>query len=132
MYEFTKRRVILAKDGLPNKEVWLIIRRTIGDAPVYSFYISNAGRSTRLATFVWLSGIRWTIEQCFEECKSDLGMDHYKVRRFGGWNHHILTCILAHFFLWHLKPFHDVPETDRQEYFSHRDQQCQRGILIRC
>jgi hypothetical protein len=28
-YEFTKKRVVLAKDGLPEKEVWLLIRRTL-------------------------------------------------------------------------------------------------------
>lgn len=102
-YEFTRRRVILSKDGLPGKEVWLLIRRTIGENPTYSFYTSNASRSVRLPTLVWLSGMRWAIEQCFEECKDDLGMDHYEMRKYAGWNHHILTCILAHYFLWHLK-----------------------------
>ena len=41
--------------------------------------------------------------QCFEEAKSDLGMDHYEVRKFPGWRHHMLTCMLAHFFLWHMR-----------------------------
>jgi len=102
-YEFTKRRVTLSRNGLPNKTVWLIIKRTIGGSPTYSYYMSNAPVSTRLKTFVWLSGIRWAIEQCFEETKSELGMDQYEVRKYAGWNHHILTCMLAHFFLWHLK-----------------------------
>jgi SRSO17 transposase len=52
---------------------------------------------------MWLSGLRWSIEQCFEEAKSELGLDQYEVRKFPGWHHHILTCMLAHFFLWHLK-----------------------------
>jgi len=102
-YEFTKRQVVLAKNGLPDKSVWLVIKRTVGPDPEYSYYISNAPASTRLSTFVWLSGLRWAIEQCFEETKSELGMDHYEVRKYGGWNHHILTCMLAHFFLWHIK-----------------------------
>ena len=102
-YEFTKRQVIFSKNGLPRKTVWLIIKRTIEDKPAYSYYISNAPASTRLKTFVWLSGIRWAIEQCFEETKTELGMDQYEVRKYPGWNHHILTCMLAHFFLWHLK-----------------------------
>ena len=102
-YEFTKRRVILSRDGLPYKTVWLVIKRTIEEIPRYSYYISNAPISTRLKTFVWLSGIRWAIEQCFEETKTELGMDQYEVRKYPGWNHHILTCMLAHFFLWHLK-----------------------------
>jgi SRSO17 transposase len=102
-YEFTKRRVVLSRDGLPEKTVWLLIRRTLEEKPQYSFFISNAPVSTRLPTLVWLSGLRWSIEQCFEETKTELGMDQYEVRKFPGWHHHILTCMLGHYFLWHLK-----------------------------
>jgi SRSO17 transposase len=102
-YEFTRRRIILSNNGLPQKTIWLIMRRTIEDRPVYKYYLSNAPTSARLSLFVWLSGIRWAVEQCFEETKSELGMDHYEVRKYTGWQHHILTCMLAHFFLWHLK-----------------------------
>jgi len=102
-YEFTKKRVVLSKDGLPYKEVWLLIRRTLVDDPVYSYFICNAATSCRLKLLVWLSGIRWAIEQCFEEAKTEIGMDHYEVRKFPGWVHHMMTCMLAHFFLWHLK-----------------------------
>lgn len=102
-YEFTKRRIILSNNGLPQKTIWLIIRRTIENQPVYKYYLSNAPTSAKLSLFVWLSGIRWAIEQCFEETKSELGMDHYEVRKYRGWHHHILTCMLGHFFLWHLK-----------------------------
>jgi SRSO17 transposase len=102
-YEFMRRRVILSKNGLPQKTVWLIIRRTLGCNATYDYYISNAPESTKLKTFVWLSGIRWAIEQCFEETKSELGMDQYEIRKYPGWNHHMLSCMLSHFFLWHLK-----------------------------
>ena len=30
-------------------------------------------------------------------------MAHYEVRKYPGWYHHMHTCMLAHFFLWHLK-----------------------------
>ena len=103
IYEYSRRQIILSAAGLPQKTVWLLIRRTLDDEPQYSFFISNASTSTRLKTLVWLSGLRWAIEQCFEETKSELGMDHYEVRKFPGWHHHMLTCMLAHFFLWHLK-----------------------------
>lgn len=102
-YEFTRRRIVLSRHGLPRKSVWLLIRRSMDEEPRYSFFISNAPTSTRLATLVWLSGLRWSIEQCFEEAKSQLGMDQYEVRKFLGWQHHMLTCMLAHYFLWHLK-----------------------------
>lgn len=103
VYEFTRRKVILSGQGLPQKSVWLLIRRTLGEAPEYSYFISNAQRTVRFGVLVWLSGLRWAIEQCFEESKSELGMDHYEVRKYTGWHHHMLTCMMAHFFLWHLK-----------------------------
>ena len=46
--------------------------------------------------------MRWAIEQAFEESKSELGMDHYEVRIFVGWHHHMLVTMLAHVFLWRL------------------------------
>ena len=103
MSEFARQRVTLCKDGLPERPVWLVIKRTLGASPIFSYYLSNAPVSTPLRTFVWLSGLRWAIEQCFEEGKTELGMDHYEVRKYPGWHHHILISMLAHFFLWHLK-----------------------------
>jgi SRSO17 transposase len=102
-YEFTKRRIVLSRQGLPHKTVWLLVRRTIGEEPQYSYFLSNAPASIKLPTLIWLSGLRWAIEQCFEETKTELGMDQYEVRKFPGWHHHILTCMLGHYFLWHLK-----------------------------
>jgi SRSO17 transposase len=102
-YAFARQRVTLCKEGLPERTVWLVIKRTLGADPMYSYAISNAPASTPLRTFVWLSSLRWAIEQCFEEGKTELGMAHYEVRKYGGWHHHMLTTMLAHFFLWHLK-----------------------------
>jgi SRSO17 transposase len=103
VYAFARQRVTLCKEGLPERTVWLVIKRTLGADPVYSYAISNAPASTPLRTLVWLSGVRWAIEQCFEEGKTELGMAHYEVRKYPGWHHHMLTTMLAHFFLWHLK-----------------------------
>src|SRR5262249_45173180 len=102
-YAFARQRVTLCKEGLPERTVWLVIRRTLGAEPSYAYYISNAPASTPLRTFVWLSGLRWAVEQCFEEGKTELGMDHYEVRKYTGWQHHMRATMLAHFFLWALK-----------------------------
>jgi SRSO17 transposase len=102
-YDFTRKRITLCKAGMPDRDVWLIVRRSVDKKPEYSYFISNAPKNAALRLFVWLSGLRWPIEQSFEECKTELGMDHYEVRKYPGWNHHILTCILGHFFLWHTK-----------------------------
>jgi len=102
-YAFARQRVTLCKEGLPERTVWLVIKRTVGTNPVYSYSISNTPASTPWRIFVWLSGVRWAIEPCFEEVKTELWMDHYEVRKYPGWHHHMLTTMLAHFFLWHLK-----------------------------
>jgi SRSO17 transposase len=61
-YEFTKRRVTLCRDGLPDRTVWLVLKRSLGEEPTYWYYISNAPLSSRLPLFVWLSGVRWAME----------------------------------------------------------------------
>jgi SRSO17 transposase len=103
VYEFARQRVTLCKEGLPDRTVWLVSKRTVSAEPSYAYAISNAPASTPLRTFVWLSGLRWAVEQCFEEGKTGRGMAHYEVRKYPGWHHHMLTTMLAHFFLWHLK-----------------------------
>src|SRR5499426_3623013 len=69
-YAFARQRVTLCKEGLPERPVWLVIKRTLGPEPTSSYYISNAPASTPLSPFVWLSGVRWAVEQCFEEGKT--------------------------------------------------------------
>ena len=76
-YAFARKRVTLCKDDLPERTVWLVIKRTLGAHPTDAFYISNAPESAPLRLFVWLSGIRWAVEQSFEETKTELGMAHY-------------------------------------------------------
>src|SRR5262249_17626746 len=96
-------RVRLCKDGQPAQTGWLVIKRSLGEHPAYWYYLSNAPPSVPFRLLVWLSGVRWAVEQCFAETKTELGMDHYELRKYTGWHHHILTCMLAHFFLWHVK-----------------------------
>ena len=76
-YNFARHRVTLWKDGLPERTVWLVIKRTCGSEPTYAYALSNAPVSILFRTLVWLSGIRWAVEQCFEEGKTELGMAHY-------------------------------------------------------
>jgi SRSO17 transposase len=102
-YDLTKRQVMRCRDGLPERSVWLVLKRSLGAEPTSWYYISTAPLSARLPLFVWLSGVRWAIAQGFEEAKTALGRDHDEIRQDPGWHHHLLTCMLAQFFLWHLK-----------------------------
>lgn len=49
-----------------------------------------------------------TIETIFEEAKGEVGFDHYEMRSWIGWHHHMLLVALAHHFLVRLRVrFHD-------------------------
>jgi SRSO17 transposase len=100
--DFLVLRAILPLDRLPGPEIWVVIRRKISgsaEEPEWKFYLSNAPPETPLATFVRVSGMRWPIETCFAEGKGELGMDHYELRFWRGWHHHMTMVILAHHFL---------------------------------
>lgn len=103
--EFLTLRVVQARDKLPGPEGWLVVRRTLpsgANPPVYKYYLSNAPVGTPTPALVRVSGLRWPIESCFTEGKSELGLDHYEVRTWRGWHHHLTLVILAHFFLMRL------------------------------
>jgi SRSO17 transposase len=94
--EFACLRVVNVREGLPGSEVWLILRRSSKELKVY---LSNAPAEVPVEELVRVTGMRWAIERCFEECKEELGMDHYEVRSWTGWHHHMTLTMLAHHFL---------------------------------
>ncbi|MEW6092760.1 MAG: IS701 family transposase [Chloroflexota bacterium] len=101
--EFAFLRVTESRGSLPAGEVWLIIRRNLDDPSVIKYYFSNAPANTPLSEFVRISGMRWLIETIFEEAKGEVGMDHYEMRSWLGWHHHMLLVALAHHFLVRLR-----------------------------
>ena len=50
---------------------------------------------TSLEEMVGAFGSRWTVEQCFEEGKGELGLDEYEVRSWHGWHRHVSLVMLA-------------------------------------
>jgi SRSO17 transposase len=101
--DFAFLRIIESRNNLPSQEVWLIIRRNLDDPSLIKFYFSNAPSNTPLIEFVHISGMRWPIETIFEEAKSEVGFDHYEMRSWLGWHHHMLLVSLAHHFLVRLR-----------------------------
>jgi hypothetical protein len=92
-----------SRANLPTGELWLIIRRNLDDPSVIKYYFSNAPADTPLSEFVRISGMRWPIETIFEEAKGEVGFDHYEMRSWLGWHHHMLLVSLAHHFLVRLR-----------------------------
>lgn len=81
---------------------WLVIRRSLtsGAKPAeMAYFLVFAPTPTTLSEMVTAIGSRWTVEQCFEEAKGEVGLDEYEVRSFHGWYRHITLSMLAHAFL---------------------------------
>ena len=97
--EFAFQHGVAVRAGLPGPDVWLVLRRGMGEPPELKVYLSNAPPHTPVAALVRVAGMRWPIETAFEESKGGLGLDHYEVRSWLGWHHHMTLCLLAHHFL---------------------------------
>ncbi len=100
---FAFLRIYPVRERVPGPQSWLVLRRTLGARPQTKYYLSNAPADTRMDPLVRVSGLRWPIERAFQECKGELGMDHYETRTWSGWHHHQTLVILAHHFLVRLR-----------------------------
>lgn len=99
--DVTRMRVRDNRDGKPGIEQWLILRRL--EHGQFKYYLSNASAEVAERT-LWDALVRrWPIEQCFEDGKKHLGMDHYENRSWKGWHRHMLYVILAMLFLLRLR-----------------------------
>lgn len=95
-------QVYLARDGLPAGErQWLFLRQNADGQIKYA--ICNAPKQTPLAELINASTMRWPIEQCFQEGKSQLGMDCYEHRSWPAWHRHMIYVFLALHFLLRLR-----------------------------
>ena len=86
--------------GLRSKKMqWLMVLKTEGRNPEYRYYLSNAEEDVRLDEMVHAANARHWVEDCFERAKGEVGLDHYEVRSWRGWHHHITLSLLALYFL---------------------------------
>ena len=79
----------------PGFERSLLIRRSKSAPDELRAYICFAPIDTAIQKYVEVAGCRWTIESCFKESKSEVGLDQYEVRSYSGWYKHITFACLA-------------------------------------
>jgi SRSO17 transposase len=103
--DFAFLRVVEVRDRLPGPESWLIIRRNIEDPTAIKYYFSNAPATIDLLQLIRISGMRWPIESIFRTGKVEVGFDHYELRSWLGWHHHMCFVLLAHLFLVRMRIF---------------------------
>ena len=65
-----------------------MVRRSRRDGEL-AYYVCFAPATISLVGLVRVAGIRWAIEDSFQQTKNEVGLDHYEVRRWPGWYRHI-------------------------------------------
>jgi SRSO17 transposase len=99
IYDWVRVRVVESRDGMPGLEVWLLARRSVSKPEEVAYYLALAPRTISLSTLATVAGTRYTVEQCIEEAKGEVGLDHYEVRFWHSWYRHITLAMMAHAWL---------------------------------
>ena len=75
----------------------LLIRRSIinPDDIAYFYAFVPADEPVLLSTLIRIAGIRWTVEEDFQQSKGQAGLDQTQARRCRSWRRHIILAITA-------------------------------------
>ena len=92
-------RIALPWPCEPGWQRWLLIRRSRREPDKRAYYLVFGPADTTLAELAGAAGLRWTIEECFQRAKDDLGLDHCEARSWHGWHRHMSLVMAAAAFL---------------------------------
>jgi SRSO17 transposase len=86
-------------DGCVGPRERLVVIRSMEKKPRTGYTLSNAPKEVPLAAVVGAHGERPRAEELFEEGNQEVGLNHYEVRSWVGWEHHMTLTLLALWFL---------------------------------
>jgi SRSO17 transposase len=87
------------EDGRVGRRERLAVIRTVDREPRCWYTLSNASTEIPLAKVVEVHGRRHGAEELFGAGKGEIGLDHYEVRSWVGWHHHMTLSLLAQWYL---------------------------------
>ena len=87
------------ENGLPGEQLHLIVARHVLLAGEVKYFISNAPANTPIETLLLVAFTRHKVERCFQDQKSELGLDHYEGRTYKGLIRHLILSCVSHLFL---------------------------------
>jgi SRSO17 transposase len=99
VFEFAAVRVWGVRHSQPGGPMWLVIRRSLEEAPEVKYYVSNGAETTPLEVLAPVACARHRVEEFLEDAKSYLGMAEYETRSWIGWHHHMSLVAMAHLFI---------------------------------
>jgi SRSO17 transposase len=87
------------EDGMPGKPMHLVVARNVLDTNEVKFFASNAPAETPVQKMLLVGFSRWRVERCFEDQKSEIGLDQYEGRRYQGLKRHLILSCVSYLFL---------------------------------
>ena len=85
--------------GLPGPHWHLAVARNVLDPTEMKFFVSNASPEVSVGTILLAAFSRWRVERCFEDNKSEVGLDHYEGRCYPGLKRHLILSAISYLFL---------------------------------
>jgi len=115
----------MKRDGRPSRELSLIVMRNVLNGEIKYFVAWNPNGAP-IETLLRVAFSRWRVERCFQDEKTEIGMDHFEVRRFLSVKRHLVLSMVSHLFLAQQKVRHQrgggksgphaLPAQRRHEY----------------
>jgi SRSO17 transposase len=87
------------EDGCVGPRERLVVIRSEAQQPQTWYTLSNAPKEIPLAQVVRAHGQRHRVEELFAEANQEVGLNHYEVRSWVGWHHHMTLSLLALWFV---------------------------------
>jgi SRSO17 transposase len=87
------------ENGLPTRPHHLLVAYNVLEPEKIKYFISNAPENTSVETLLLVAFSRWKIERMFEDGKTELGMDHFEVRKFLSIRRHLILSCVSYLFL---------------------------------
>lgn len=94
------QRVWVWLDKKQTVRQWrLVVRREVCARDTIKYSLSNAPAETPLERLAFMQGQRYFVERSFQDAKESVGMDHYQIRGWRAWHHHMAMVMMSMLFM---------------------------------
>lgn len=105
------QRVWVWLDEKQSVRQWhLVVRRETDSQKSIKYSLANGPAETTAERLAYMQGQRFFVERSFQDAKTTAGMDHYQIRGWRAWHHHMAMVMMSMLFLL---------ETRREQKESH-------------
>jgi SRSO17 transposase len=94
-----KRLWVWNKEEATARRWTLIVRREVNSPETIKYSLSNAPEELSAERLAFMQGQRFFVERSFQDAKGTAGMDHYQVRSWQAWHHHMALVMMSMLFM---------------------------------